>query len=155
MIASERTTEEDVEKIMVQAAKSAEDVGVEIVGGHTEITEAVNQPVIVSTAFGKVVAGESQSASDMRAGDVILMTKQAGLEGTGIICSDYEEELSKVLSADELAEGKRMLDDVSVVKEGVIAGKIGTHGMHDGYRRRYTWCCMGDVQYKWAWCFAR
>ena len=24
-----------------------------------------------------------------------------------------------------------MLDDVSVVKEGVIAGKIGTHGMHD------------------------
>ena len=125
------TNEEDVEKIMVQAAKSAEDVGVEIVGGHTEITEAVNQPVIVSTAFGKAVAGESQSASDMRAGDVILMTKQAGLEGTGIICSDYEEELSKVLSADELAEGKRMLDDVSVVKEGVIAGKIGTHGMHD------------------------
>ena len=125
------TTEEDVEKIMAQAAKSAEDVGVEIVGGHTEITEAVNQPVIVSTAFGKAVAGESQSASDMRAGDVILMTKQAGLEGTGIICSDYEEELSKVLSADELAEGKRMLDDVSVVKEGVIAGKIGTHGMHD------------------------
>ncbi len=125
------TAEEDVEKIMAQAAKSAEDVGVEIVGGHTEITEAVNQPVIVSTAFGKVVAGESQSASDMRAGDVILMTKQAGLEGTGIICSDYEEELSKVLSADELAEGKRMLDDVSVVKEGVIAGKIGTHGMHD------------------------
>lgn len=125
------TTEEDVEKIMAQAAKSAEDVGVEIVGGHTEITEAVNQPVIVSTAFGKAVAGESQSASDMRTGDVILMTKQAGLEGTGIICSDYEEELSKVLSAEELAEGKRMLDDVSVVKEGVIAGKIGTHGMHD------------------------
>ena len=120
-----------ISHVTAQAAKSAEDVGVEIVGGHTEITEAVNQPVIVSTAFGKAVAGESQSASDMRAGDVILMTKQAGLEGTGIICSDYEEELSKVLSADELAEGKRMLDDVSVVKEGVIAGKIGTHGMHD------------------------
>ncbi len=125
------TTEEDVDKIMAQAAKSAEEVGVEIVGGHTEITEAVNQPVIVSTAFGKAVANESQSAADMRAGDVILMTKQAGLEGTGIICSDYEEELSKILSADELAHGKAMLDDVSVVKEGVIAGKIGTHGMHD------------------------
>ena len=125
------TTEEDVDKIMAQAAKSAEEVGVEIVGGHTEITEAVNQPVIVSTAFGKAVAGESQSAADMRAGDVILMTKQAGLEGTGIICSDYEEELSKILSADELAEGKCMLDNVSVVKEGVIAGKMGTHGMHD------------------------
>ena len=125
------TSEEDVENIMVQAAKSAEEVGVEIVGGHTEITEAVNQPVIVSTAFGKTVADGFQSASDMRAGDVVLMTKQAGLEGTGIICSDYEKELSKVLSSDELAEGKAKLDDVSVVKEGVIAGKIGTHGMHD------------------------
>ena len=30
-----------------------------------------------------------------------------------------------------VAEGKLMLDNVSVVKEGVIAGKIGTHGMHD------------------------
>jgi len=125
------TSEEDVENIMAQAAKSAEEVGVEIVGGHTEITEAVNQPVIVSTAFGKTVADGFQSASDMRAGDVVLMTKQAGLEGTGIICSDYEKELSKVLSSDELAEGKAKLDDVSVVKEGVIAGKIGTHGMHD------------------------
>ena len=125
------TSEEDVENIMVQAAKSAEEVGVEIVGGHTEITEAVNQPVIVSTAFGKTVADGFQSASDMRAGDVVLMTKQAGLEGSGIICSDYEKELSKVLSSDELAEGKAKLDDVSVVKEGVIAGKIGTHGMHD------------------------
>ncbi len=113
------TTEEDVEKIMAQAAKSAEDVGVEIVGGHTEITEAVNQPVIVSTAFGKVVAGESQSASDMRAGDVILMTKQAGLEGTGIICSDYEEELSKVLSADELAKNTFGYDTVEKLREAV------------------------------------
>ncbi len=125
------TSEEDVENIMAQAAKSAEEVGVEIVGGHTEITEAVNQPVIVSTAFGKTVADGFQSASDMRAGDVVLMTKQAGLEGTGIICSDYEDELSKILSADELAEGKSKLDEVSVVKEGVIAGRIGTHGMHD------------------------
>ncbi|MDY6038693.1 MAG: AIR synthase family protein [Eubacterium sp.] len=125
------TTAEDIETIMTQAAESAEEIGVEIVGGHTEITEAVNRPVIVSTAFGKCISNESQSASRMVEGDVILLTKTAGLEGTGIICSDFSDELTEILSEEELKYGHSMLDQVSVVKEGVIAGKIGTHGMHD------------------------
>lgn len=49
----EGTTEKDVETIMAQAGAAAEAAGVEIIGGHTEVTKAVNQPVIVSTAFGR------------------------------------------------------------------------------------------------------
>ena len=51
------TTKEDVSRIMAQAAGAAERAGVEIIGGHTEVTAAVNQPVIVSTAIGRA-AGE-------------------------------------------------------------------------------------------------
>ena len=125
------TTEEDVSTIMDQAAAAAENARVQIIGGHTEVTEAVNQPVIVSTAFGRGLAGESQSAHDMRPGDCILMTKTAGLEGTGIIAGDKEDQLSGLLSPEEIAEAKKLLDQVSVVREGVIAGEIGTAGMHD------------------------
>lgn len=121
----------DVEMIMEQAGAAAEKAGVEIVGGHTEVTPAVNQPVIVSTAFGRAIVGTSQSARHMKAGDYILMTKSAGLEGTGIIAGDFAEELKEILSAEEIAHAKSLLDDVSVVKEGVIAGQIGTCGMHD------------------------
>lgn len=127
----EGTTEEDVKTIMSQAGAAAEAVGVEIVGGHTEVTPAVNQPVIVSTAFGRALSGASQSARDMKEGDCILMTKYAGLEGTGIIAGDFAQELSGVLTGEELARAKALLDQVSVVKEGVIAGEIGTCGMHD------------------------
>ena len=67
----------------------------------------------------------------MRENDLILLTKNAGLEGTGIIASDREDELGGILSAGEIAQAKSMLNDVSVVKEGVIAGEIGTAGMHD------------------------
>ena len=49
----EGTTDQDVEYIMGQAAETAAELNVEIIGGHTEITPAVNQPVIVSTAVGK------------------------------------------------------------------------------------------------------
>lgn len=127
----EGTTEEDVEMIMAQAGAAAESCGVEIIGGHTEVTKAVNQPVIVSTAFGRGLAGASQSAQNMEPGDCILMTKSAGLEGTGIVAGDFADELSEVLTEEEMAHARELLDQVSVVKEGVAAGKVGTSGMHD------------------------
>ena len=127
----EGTTEEDVAHIMGQAAETAGKLGVEVIGGHTEITPAVNQPVIVSTAIGKTAAGHYQSGDDMVPGDYIMMSKSIGLEGCGIIACDYEDKLREVLSETELARAKSFLDMVSVVPEGVVAGRIGTHGMHD------------------------
>ena len=127
----EGTSIEDVEMIMEQAGEAARNCGVEIIGGHTEVTAAVNQPVIVSTAFGRGLSGASQSARDMKPGDFILMTKTAGLEGTGIIAGDFREQLGAVLTDQELDYASQLLNHVSVVKEGVIAGNIGTSGMHD------------------------
>lgn len=127
----EGTTEDDLSAIMEQAADAAEECGVEIVGGHTEITTAVNQPVIVSTAIGRGKKGQSASAEKIKVGDCILMTKSAGIEGTGIIAGDYEEELAEFLSEEEINEAKALLSKISVVKDGMAAGSIGTHGMHD------------------------
>lgn len=81
----EGTTEDQIQEMMRQAGEASEELGVEIIGGHTEITPAVNKPVIVSTAVGRGKKGDSQSAEEMKPGDYILMTKLAGLEGTGII----------------------------------------------------------------------
>jgi hydrogenase expression/formation protein HypE len=127
----EGTTEEDIRLIMEHAGETAAALGVEIIGGHTEITPAVNTPVIVSTAIGKAKKGESQSAGNMKPGDFIMMTKFAGIEGSGILALDFEEELKEVCSEQEIKEAKQLLNQVSVVREGVIAGKIGTAGMHD------------------------
>ena len=125
----EGTTEEQIENMMDQAGSASEELGVEIVGGHTEITRAVNQPVMISTAIGRGPKGGSASGEDMRPGDLILVTKKIGIEGTGIIAT--EKDVSHVLTEEEQREAAAMLDQVSVVKEGVIAGRVGTHGMHD------------------------
>ena len=127
----EGTTEEQIEKIMRQAGEAAASLEVEIIGGHTEITAAVKQPIVVSTAIGRAVKGASQKAEDMQPGDFILLTKEAGLEGTGIICCDCADKLKGVLTPEEIAEGCELLNHVNVVKEGVAAGKVGTAGMHD------------------------
>jgi len=143
------TTEEDIENMMEQAGKAAASMNVEIIGGHTEITPAVNAPVVVSTAIGRQVRGNAEM-EDIKPGDFIVMTKEAGIEGTGILACDYEDELAELLSPVEIAEAQSLLDKVSVVKEGVIAGGIGVTGMHDiteGGVLGAVWemCRVGDV----------
>ncbi len=127
----EGTCEKEVELIMKQAGEAAMDLEVEIVGGHTEITTAVVRPVIVSTVFGKSLRGESQTCDLMSEGDLICVTKDLALEGTAIIVGDHEDIMREVLSEDEIKQAKTFMDSISVVKDGVLAGSIGTHGMHD------------------------
>ncbi|MCL1982213.1 MAG: AIR synthase family protein [Clostridiales bacterium] len=123
------TTEEAVGEIMRQAGEAAAELGVEIIGGHTEITPAVNQPVIVSTAIGRVQVARAEQK--IKPGDLIFMTKSAGLEGSGIIANDHEDDLVGKLSPEEIEEAKSYLNLISVVKEGVIAGETGFSAMHD------------------------
>jgi len=129
----EGTTEEQVRTIMTQAGEEAERLNIEIIGGHTEITSAVVKPVIVSTAIGRGKKAETATRPlrKIMPGDTILMTKYAGLEGTGIIAGDFRDRLLDVLTPEELAEAEDMIASISVVKEGVIAGRVGFSGMHD------------------------
>lgn len=131
ILAPEFTTEDELREIMIQADDEATKLNVEIIGGHTEITNAVNRIVVSSTAIARQPKSKLFSNKDIKLGDMILMTKTAGIEGTGIIAYEKEEELEKILNEKELLEAKMFLRDISVVPEGVIAGKIGVTSMHD------------------------
>ncbi len=130
ILAPESTTEEDLKLIMTQAHEEASKLNVEIVGGHTEITNAVNRIVVSSTAIGKQPIKDLFSNTEVKQGDYIIMTKSAGLEGTGIIAYE-KDELTETFTDEEIREAKDMLDYLSVVKEGIIAGKVGVTSMHD------------------------
>lgn len=67
----------------------------------------------------------------MKPGDLIYITKTAGIEGSGIIACDFTDELRGVLTDKEIEEAKSLLDFVSVIPEGIIGGEVGTSGMHD------------------------
>lgn len=131
ILAPEGTTEEELKTIMTQAHEEATKLEVEIVGGHTEITNAVNRIIVSSTAIGKQKLNKLFSNKNLQQGDLIIMTKSAGLEGTGIIAYEKNDELREVLTEQEIKIAKDLLDKVSVVKEGIIAGEIGVSSMHD------------------------
>lgn len=131
ILVPEGTAEAELNEIMKEAGEAAAELNVEIMGGHTEVTAAVNKIVVSSTVIGKHLKDEVIFTKGAKPGDLIVMTKSAGLEGTAIIAHDWEDKLRKALGDNIVVEGKKMMQDISVVKEGVVAGKIGVTAMHD------------------------
>ncbi|MGE5678341.1 MAG: AIR synthase family protein [Pseudomonadota bacterium] len=131
ILAPPEVTEDDIRVVMEEAGEAAAKLGVEIIGGHTEITSAVNRIVISTTALGKVLKDKIVRSSGAQSGDDVIMTKWAGLEGTSIIAADNEKELLGKLSREELETAKAFIDHISVVEEGVTAGEYGANSMHD------------------------
>lgn len=131
ILAPTSTELQELHDIMKEVHKEALKVGAQIIGGHTEITEAVNKIIISCTALGKSNNNEPVSTSGATVGDSIIVTKNLCLEGTAILVSDYEERCSKILSEEEISEAKGYVDMISVVKEGVIGGQCNVSSMHD------------------------
>ena len=131
VLAPEGTTAEDLSQIMEDAAGAAKRVNVEIMGGHTEITDVVNRVLISTVALGKHSRNAMVTTAGAQVGDVVFMTKAAGLEGTAILAHDQEEKLKEQVSSEVLTNAKALKHQISVVPEGIIAGRVGAHSMHD------------------------
>lgn len=125
------TTEDDIRTIMKDAGETAAQLNVEIAGGHTEITSAVNKVIVSTTAIGKILKHKIVKTSGAKVGDDVVMTKYAGLEGTAILAKDRELELKDKLTDEQLEKAKGLSSQISVVKEGVLAGELGVNSMHD------------------------
>lgn len=125
------STERELEQIMDQLSDTAESINVELLGGHTEVTNAVTRFVISCTAVGRCVRDGIVVASGARDGDALVITKHAGLEGASIIAHEKEAELAAALGKKITDEAKAFINNISVVKEGLAAAKFGAHAMHD------------------------
>ncbi|MDK2784129.1 MAG: hydrogenase expression/formation protein HypE [Thermococcaceae archaeon] len=127
----ENADENLLKEIMEDMHRSAEKLGISIVGGHTEVTIGLNRPIVIGTMLGEVKREKLVRSNGAKAGDAIILTKGAGIEGTSIIASEREEELRNVFGDELVERAKRFLEKISVVKEALIAAEIGVHAMHD------------------------
>lgn len=125
------TTKEDLDYVMADANKAAASINVEIIGGHTEITNSVNRMIISATAMGKQLKDKLILTRGAEVGDAVFMTKHAGLEGASIIAKDLERQLKDKIDHDIIKIAQDFVKDISVVKEGILAGSIGVNSMHD------------------------
>lgn len=121
---------EDLTEIIEDANNTAKKLNVDIIGGHTEITDAVNKILISTTVLGRVNKKNMPDIKSIKAGDVIAVSKYVGIEGTSII-SNEKDEVKEILSQKELEFAKSLSQDISVLIESRLASKYGVKHMHD------------------------
>ncbi|MCD8110398.1 MAG: AIR synthase family protein [Clostridiales bacterium] len=124
--------EEPVMRGMVQLiAAECESVGIQILGGHTEVTSAVNRPVISVSGMGKVYEDKMIYPGGVSPGDDILVTKWIGLEGTARIARCNGQELRQHFPAYMVEAAEAFDACISVLPEAALAAEYGVTAMHD------------------------
>jgi hydrogenase expression/formation protein HypE len=111
-----------------QIDDAAADLGVSVVGGHSEYDPGRSRPLVVLTCMG--VTDEHVLSGGARPGDRVLLTKGAGVEGTAILATDFRDDLEGRVPADALDAAAGFFDDVSVVREAMALADYAT-AMHD------------------------
>lgn len=131
VILPEGTEESQLKEMVQDVERACESLNIEIMGGHTEVSLAVNQPIITVTGVGKAKKDEVVLTKGLKPGQDLVMTKWAGVEGTAILAKDREEVLGKRYDREWIQQAKEFINYISVVKDAGIAKKVGVSTMHD------------------------
>ncbi|MCS7103759.1 MAG: AIR synthase family protein [Candidatus Korarchaeum sp.] len=123
--------ESEILSLIEQVGKAASRIGATVIGGHTEVTPNLSFNIVITTAIG--IGRRMIKTGDAKKGDLIVMTKECALEGTAILSNELSDQLrSKGLREEKLERASKLIEDISVLKESMIAADfIGVHSMHD------------------------
>ncbi|MBZ5685493.1 MAG: AIR synthase family protein [Acidobacteriia bacterium] len=135
LLPENRTTPELAETIMSDLRTTCEELGVALGGGHTEITQGIDRPILVGQMLGEVAPTRLVRKTRIAVGDQILLTRGVAIEGTAILAQEKSERLQGRVDADLLARAARFLIEpgISVVSAALAAANVGevVHAMHD------------------------
>jgi len=142
LLLPEETKSEDIAALMEEMEEAAAELGIDIVGGHTEITSKVTSPVVITTALGRAPRHRFVTSFGFRPGDAVLVTKGVGLEGTAILACDWEAVIAEACRRQPallagkslealLANARGFYREISAVKDGEVAAAFGATAMHD------------------------
>jgi hydrogenase maturation factor len=106
-----------------------------LIGGHTEITPTVTQPVVAACMIGEVAADRLVASANAKPGDVILLAHPIAIEGTGILASEFAPALRERGVAEDVirrASGLLREPGICVVPAArALTSALLPHAMHD------------------------
>ncbi len=131
LLLPEWVTEREMKEIMVQVEDACHTLNIQVMGGHTEVTRAVNQPVMTVTGVGKIDQGALLSTGGVKPGQDIIISKWIGLEGTSIIAKEKEKELLNRFPKHMIERAKEFDQYLSIIPEAKIGMGTKVSSMHD------------------------
>ncbi|MGI6611537.1 MAG: AIR synthase family protein [Limnochordia bacterium] len=142
LLLPEGTEDSSIIELMDGVECACAELGIEVLGGHTEITSRVTAPLVVTTAVGRAPKNRYVTSAGARPGDAVVVTKGVGIEGTAILAAEWADTIrraaiKKHLEAETdtlealLCRAKAFAEEISAVNEGVAAASFGVSAMHD------------------------
>ena len=132
LLLPENTTEETVSTISRQIDMGAKELGIAVIGGHSETTPNLAFPIVVGCCMGLTERGHYVTAQGARTGNMLILTKSAGMEGTAILAADRHTQLMERIGRADLKKAEEFFKRISVVKEAILAFRTGhVRAMHD------------------------
>ncbi|MCP4897649.1 MAG: HAD-IA family hydrolase [bacterium] len=133
LLSSAEASEDRVEALLGQIRHECDRIGVAVIGGHTEVTDAIDHSIVVGTMMGKVGA-RLITTGGIEVGDRIGLVRWAGLEGTSILCTDLSVQLRQH-GLIEIGDGLESLlsgEWLSVLQAALAMCEIdGVRALHD------------------------
>jgi len=135
LLLPEGTSEDRASAMFDQMREACDDLGISLIGGHTEVTYDLSRPIAVGAMLGEVAKDRVVLTSGARPGDVIVVTKGIAIEGASILARDSEDDLLRAGVDERLVQtAKEYLfsPGISVVKDAtVVHAAVEVHSMHD------------------------
>jgi hydrogenase maturation factor len=127
------TTPSQIQYVFEELKSFCRQWGITLCGGHTEITDAVNRPIVAGMMAGTVARRDLIDKCRMKKGDRVLLSKGVAVEGTAIIAREFGIRLKKLgIAGGEIDRCRQFLDNISIITEAKIAAATaGTSAMHD------------------------
>lgn len=125
------TTAEHVTEIFATMTAALDEIGAVLVGGHTEVTGAVNQPVVIGQMLGvadRAVIRTAGASPD----DALVLIGTVPVEGASVLAAEAGERLHGV-PADVHKRALHAVHEpgLSVVEAALTARDAGATAMHD------------------------
>ncbi|UCH25618.1 MAG: AIR synthase family protein [Trueperaceae bacterium] len=122
------------ENINRQVYRACSELGIAVIGGHTEITHGLDRPILMGTLIGEVARDRLVTPRGVRPGDRLLLTKGVPIEATALLAREFPDRLRGGLSKAELQQAREFLytPGISVLRDAQLALEAGeVTAMHD------------------------
>ena len=123
----------EARRLLAEVAAACADVGARLVGGHTEISDAVARPVVAGCMLGAVPPGRLRRSGDGRAGDRLIVAGPIGVEGSGVLATAGAAALAAAgLAPRTIAAAAGLAErlGISVLPAARVAAPLA-HALHD------------------------
>lgn len=111
------TTPAIVASLFDELLAACDERGIELVGGHTEITADLDRPILVGQMLGIAAPERLLKPGQAKPADRLLITRPIAIEGTAMLARELTGPLTQALGADVVNRAAGFLDNpgISVV----------------------------------------